>query len=166
VNFETASSDILVPGLSCTTQYCTGHKLFNTSASSTAVDLKEPFNISTALGPISGELFNETVYIAGIHADSQTIGVADTYTILYDIDTFLADGLLGMGFPSISAYSKRPVLQTMIAQGQLDYPVFAFKLAPRGNVSELSIGDVNHALYTGEFTYTPVTTEVSCVHPT
>jgi Eukaryotic aspartyl protease len=162
VNFETAISDIIVPGLNCTTKYCAGHKPFNTSASSTAVDLKETFDIPDEL--TRGEQYNETVYIAGIHADSQAIGVADAYSYEYDIDMFPADGLLGMAFQSISTHGKPPVLQTMISQGQLDHPVFAFKLAQNG--SELSVGGVNPALYTGDFTYAPVTTEVSRVHLT
>jgi Eukaryotic aspartyl protease len=56
-------------------------------------------------------------------------------------------------FQSISAYGKPPVLRTMIAQGQLNHPVFTFKLAQNENGSELSIGGVNPALYIGEFTY-------------
>jgi len=62
---------------------------------------------------------------------------------------------MGMAFANISAFGAIPVVQTLIAEGQVSDPVFAFKLASSG--SELRIGGVNTALYTGSFTYTPIT---------
>lgn len=67
---------------------------------------------------------------------------------------------MGMAFQSISAYNATPVFQTMVSRGQADVPVFSFKLAASG--SELYLGGANSALYTGNFTYTPVTEQVSC----
>lgn len=65
---------------------------------------------------------------------------------------------MGMAFSSLSISGANPVIQTLIAQGQLPEPVFAFKLASAG--SELSIGSVDTSLYTGSITYTPVTVQV------
>lgn len=70
---------------------------------------------------------------------------------------------MGMAFASISMFRANPVVQTLIAEGQVSDPVFAFKLASSG--SELRIGGVNTALYTGSFTYTPVTLQVrACLY--
>jgi cathepsin D len=62
---------------------------------------------------------------------------------------------MGMGFQSLSVYNAPPVFQTLVSQGQATNGVFAFKLAESG--SELTIGGLNSALYTGAPTYTPVT---------
>jgi len=71
---------------------------------------------------------------------------------------FAPDGLLGLGFQGISAYNAQPVLQTLVANAQTTEPVFGFKLASCG--SELYIGGTNSALYSGDFTYTPVMVKV------
>lgn len=64
-----------------------------------------------------------------------------------------------MAYQSISAFNSPPVFQTMLAQKQTTTPVFSFKLAKTG--SELRLGGVDMSLYTGSFTYVPVTTQVS-----
>lgn len=70
---------------------------------------------------------------------------------------------MGMAFANISVFQADPVVETLIAEGQLSDPVFAFKLASSG--SELSVGGVNTALYIGSFTYTPVTQQVrACLY--
>lgn len=65
---------------------------------------------------------------------------------------------MGMAFATISVFQANPVIQTLVAEGQLSDPVFAFKLASSG--SELRIGGIDTSLYTGSFTYTPVTLQV------
>jgi cathepsin D len=66
---------------------------------------------------------------------------------------------MGMAFESISEYGANSVFQTLVSQGAVPEPVFAFKLASSG--SELYVGGVNSALYRGPFTYLPVTKQVS-----
>ena len=62
-----------------------------------------------------------------------------------------------MGFQSISDYNAPPVFQTLVSEGKTTSSVFAFKLA--GSGSELTLGGLNSALYSGTPTYTPVTQE-------
>jgi cathepsin D len=73
-------------------------------------------------------------------------------------DGFPADGLMGMGFQTISHYNAPPVFQTLISEGVVTSQVFGFKFATSG--SELFIGGTNSALYTGSFTWIPLTIEV------
>jgi len=91
---------------------------------------------------------------------AQTLGVASLYSYELSSENFGADGLMGMAFESISRFGADSVFQTLISQGAVPEPVFAFKLASSG--SELRIGGVNSALYKDPFTYTPVTQQVSC----
>ena len=65
---------------------------------------------------------------------------------------------MGMGFQSISVYNAPPVFQTLVEEGAVDSPVFAFKFADSG--SELYVGGVNNDLFTGDFTWLPITTAV------
>lgn len=69
---------------------------------------------------------------------------------------------MGMAFADISVFQGNPVIQTLIAEGQLSDPVFAFNLASSG--SDLRIGGVDTSLYTGSFTYAPITQEVRLVY--
>ena len=65
---------------------------------------------------------------------------------------------MGLAFQSISRYQAPPVFQTLISEGVVTEPVFGLKLATSG--SELFLGGTNTALYTGEFTWVPLTNVV------
>ena len=65
---------------------------------------------------------------------------------------------MGLAFESISRFNASPVFQTLISEGVLDSPVFGFKLATSG--SELFLGGTNSNLYTGKFTWVPLTKRV------
>ena len=67
-----------------------------------------------------------------------------------------------MGFQSISSYNASPLFQTLISDGVVTSQVFGLKFATSG--SELFLGGTNSALYTGDFTWVPLTTEV-CSFP-
>jgi cathepsin D len=69
---------------------------------------------------------------------------------------------MGMGFQSISQFNASPVFQTLVSEGVLSSSVFGTKFAASG--SELFIGGTNSALYTGSFTYLPLTVQV-CSSP-
>ena len=74
-------------------------------------------------------------------ATGQTLGAATTYPSAFQVEHFPADGLLGMGYESISSYGASPVFQTLVSQGQVSDPVFSFYLAKSN--SELFIGGTN-----------------------
>jgi hypothetical protein len=75
-----------------------------------------------------------------------------------DIENLTPDGILGMAYQSISDFGGSPVFQSLVAQGQVPQPVFAFYFAQ--SESELFVGGVNSNHYTGSFTYVPVETQV------
>lgn len=147
-----------MPGKSCTTN-CEGHEIYDTSASSTAKDQGKTFSLQYGDGStVSGEVYTDTVQVGGLTATSQAVGEAHTYSKGFASSGFPADGLMGMGFQQISNFGLDPVFQTLAAQGQTTESVFAFKLAKSG--SELFLGGVDSSKHAGDFTYTPVTTEV------
>lgn len=85
------------------------------------------------------------------------MGIASAYSSNFAAANFPPDGLMGMGYQSISVFNAPPVFQTLVAQGQVASPVFSFKLSSSG--SELLLGGTNTDLYTGGFTYIPVKTK-------
>ncbi|KAI9454064.1 acid protease [Lactarius psammicola] len=157
VDFDTGSSDLFLPGVNCGSS-CSGHKIYNISESSTAKDLGKKFALTYGdNSTVSGEQYTDTVSIVGLTATGQTLGAAETYSTGFQSDRFAADGLLGMGFQSISDYNAPPLFQSLISQGKVDQQVFSFYLAKQG--SELYIGGTNPSHYSGDLTYVPVTTE-------
>jgi cathepsin D len=86
------------------------------------------------------------------------LGAATEYSSGFASDQFPADGLMGMAFQSISDYNAPPLFQTLISEGAVTSPVFGFKFATSG--SELFLGGTDSALYTGDFTWVPLTNEV------
>ncbi|KAH8986111.1 acid protease [Lactarius akahatsu] len=156
VDFDTGSSDLFLPGSNCDST-CSGHTLYDPSSSSTSSDAGQKFELKYGDGStVSGEQYTDTVTLAGFNATRQRLGVATTYSSGFQSDQFPADGLLGMGYESLSSYGASPVFQSLVSQGQVSTPVFSFYFAESG--SELYIGGTNQALYTGPFTYMPVTT--------
>ncbi|KAH7922358.1 Asp-domain-containing protein [Leucogyrophana mollusca] len=157
VDFDTGSSDLFLPGPNCGTT-CGGHATYTPKSSSTAKDLSKTFSLAYGDGStVKGEQWTDTVSIAGLKATKQTVGAATQYSSGFESKQFPADGLMGMGFKSISVYNANPLFQTLVAEGKTTKPEFAFKLAKDG--SELYIGGVNPKMYTGDFTYVDVSKE-------
>jgi saccharopepsin len=69
------------------------------------------------------------------------------------------DGILGLGYDTISVNKIVPPFYNMLEQGLLDEPVFAFYLGDtnkEGDNSEASFGGVDKNHYTGELTKIPL----------
>ncbi|KAI0287673.1 acid protease [Russula brevipes] len=157
VDFDTGSSDLFVPSSACG-QTCSGHTHYDPASSYTKMNLGKPFLLRFGDGSVSsGDQFTDVVSIAGFTAPTQTLGAATQYSSGFQSDQFLADGLMGMGFQSISDFNASPVFQTLIAEGAVTSPIFGFKFDTTG--SELFLGGTNNALFTGDFTWVPLTDE-------
>jgi cathepsin D len=158
VDFDTGSSDLVLPGPKCGTS-CAGHKIYDPSKSSASQDVGKTFTLSYGDGStVDGEVFTDDVAIVGITANKQALGVSSNYSTGFQLQGgFPADGLMGMAFRQLSQFNSTPVFQTLVAQGSTDSPVFSFRLTPTS--AELFIGGSNDKLFTGNITYTPVTQE-------
>lgn len=93
-------------------------------------------------------------------ATGQIFGVASTYSSQLQAAQFPPDGILGMAYQSISAYGATPLFQNLLSQGQFSTPVFSFYIDASGYDSAVYFGGTNQSLYTGSFTYMPVTNQV------
>ena len=157
VDFDTGSSDLFLPGPDCDST-CSGHTTYDTSSSSTAEDQGQTFSLSYGDGStVSGEVYQDTVTIAGLTATSQAVGAASQYSSGFESSNFPPDGLMGMAFKEISEYNSDPVFQTLVDQGQVSDAVFGFTLLDSG--AELYLGGTDSSKFSGDLTYTPVTTQ-------
>lgn len=67
------------------------------------------------------------------------------------------DGILGLGFDTISVNHIQPPFYTMVKQGLLDEPVFSFSLSDKEKKeSEVVFGGVDSKLFTGKVTKLPL----------
>ncbi|KAJ3556038.1 hypothetical protein NM688_g2248 [Phlebia brevispora] len=155
VDFDTGSSDLFVANIWCH-ENCDGHNVYHAEHSNTSKALFKPFRLSYGDGSfVAGLQYTETVSISNITVENQTMGSASLYSEGFGPNAFPADGLMGMGFQSISEYKATPVFQNLVSQNKTDDAVFAFKLTKDG--SELHIGGLNNASYKGNLTYVNVT---------
>lgn len=68
------------------------------------------------------------------------------------------DGIMGLGFDTISVNGIVPPFYNMLEQGLLDEPVFAFYLGDtnQGQESEATFGGIDKSHYTGKLTKIPL----------
>ncbi|GJE96850.1 aspartic protease [Phanerochaete sordida] len=157
VQFDTGSSDLFVPGPTCSDANCQGHAQYFPGSSSTSLDVQKTFLIRSPFGAVDGEQYDDTVTISGLPSLKQRLGAASSYPSGYSKPYFPPDGVMGMAYQSISVFDAPPVFQSLVAQKQLTTPAFSFKLTQAD--AELFLGGANSDHYTGNFTYVPVTTK-------
>jgi len=104
---------------------------------------------------VKGDQYIDNVTIAGFTADRQTFGSATQYTYPLHDNECTADGVLGLGYPSIADFGADPLFASLVRQGSLINPTFSLKLTSSG--AEMYVGGANSMLYKGDITYTPVT---------
>ncbi|KAI0088975.1 acid protease [Irpex rosettiformis] len=157
VLFDTGSSDIFLPGPNCTNAACSGHKKYRPTQSSTSQDRGRSFDLSYGSGDVQGRQYTDKVSFGSLTAPKQAVGAASAYSKNFGLSSYPPDGLVGMGYQTISRFNSPPLFQSFVAQDNTLLPVFSFKLTASN--SELFLGGANSALYTGSFTYAPVTTQ-------
>ncbi|EDV45357.1 lysosomal aspartic protease [Drosophila erecta] len=159
VQFDTGSSNLWVPGSSCTSTACEDHQVFNENQSTTYVANGTTFSITYGTGSVSGYLSVDNVGFAGLTVQKQTFGEVTTEQGTNFVDAYF-DGILGMGFPSLAVDGVTPTFQNMISQGLVQSPVFSFFLRDNGSVifygGELILGGSDPSLYSGSLTYVDV----------
>jgi hypothetical protein len=70
------------------------------------------------------------------------------------------DGILGMGWPSISVDGVKPIFQLMVEQKIVSEPVFAFYLpSTSGAAGEIVIGGTDPRHYSGNLSYIDLSAE-------
>ncbi|XP_041456565.1 lysosomal aspartic protease-like [Lytechinus variegatus] len=161
VVFDTGSADLWVPSVKCgfLDVACRFHHKYDSSKSSTYVANGTKWSLQYGSGACSGFVSEDTIQLGGLKAKSQSFGEATAEPGL----TFIAakfDGILGLGYPTITRISKLPVFDNIVKQGLVQDAVFAVYLAKDASAKvggEIVFGGADPDHYTGDFSYVNVT---------
>lgn len=154
VIFDTGSSNLWVPKVGC--KHCglpfIGHKnKYDHQKSSTYLEDGADFEIMYGSGSVSGFFSKESVTIADdIIVEGQRFGEiedAGGLGVAYSLGKF--DGILGLGFTSISIDGATTVFENAIQQNKLDQPVFSFYLGDNAP-GELTFGGYDEDKFEGD----------------
>ncbi|CZT01354.1 hypothetical protein WAI453_006881 [Rhynchosporium graminicola] len=159
VVLDTGSSNLWVPSSECGSIACYLHTKYDSSSSSTYKKNGTSFEIRYGSGSLSGFVSRDTMTIGDLKIKNQLFAEAtEEPGLAFAFGRF--DGILGLGYDTISVNGIPPPFYNMIDQGLLDEPVFAFYLGDtsngEGDESEAIFGGVNKDHYTGKITELPL----------
>ena len=126
VQFDTGSADLFIPGPQCTSEE--GCPL-NTKYNERGASQGQTTAVQYGSGYVEGDLYTDSINVAGLTATNQGF---ISLTQASGFDTSASDGLLGMGFTSLSASGYTTFFENLIAQGQVGtcFRRSTFPLAP------------------------------------
>jgi len=156
VILDTGSSNLWVPSQKCGSIACYLHTKYDSSSSSTYKKNGSSFEIHYGSGSLTGFVSQDTLSIGDITVKNQVFAEAtEEPGLAFAFGRF--DGILGLGYDTISVNSIVPPFYEMVNQGLLDDPVFAFYLSDsEADDSEVTFGGVNTDHYTGNMYEIPL----------
>ncbi|KAJ8370252.1 hypothetical protein SKAU_G00102800 [Synaphobranchus kaupii] len=157
VVFDTGSSNLWVPSIYCNSPACQNHATFNPKQSSTYKYTSRTLSIPYETGSMTGWLGYDTVGVAGIYVSSQIFGMSHTEAPF--MTNMLADGILGLGFPSMASSQATPVFDNMMKQGLLTQDLFSVYLSNEQPGSEVVFGGMDPNHYTGNIYWIPLSSK-------
>lgn len=127
VILDTGSSNLWVPDKTCHVSACNGKHKYDKDKSSTYVANGQHWSIRYGTGSASGILGQEKLCLgdSNICYNTQVFGMATTIAPFFAQQPL--DGILGLGWPSISVDHVVPPMQNLLPT--LDMPLFTVWLA-------------------------------------
>mmetsp|Transcript_3850 Transcript_3850/g.5898 ORF Transcript_3850/g.5898 Transcript_3850/m.5898 type:complete len:389 (-) Transcript_3850:100-1266(-) len=156
VIFDTGSSNLWVAGIKCMFS-CGLHHRYNARRSPSYVANNTEFNIQYGSGPVKGYFSGDDLDFGGLVVQTQTfaeITDASGLGAAFLIGKF--DGILGMGFDSISVAQTPTPFHMLMKENKLEKGMFAFYLGNEEE-GELVLGGADPDHYTGEIEWVPLT---------
>lgn len=155
VVLDTGSSNLWIPSADCSSIACYLHSKYDHSDSSSYKKNGSDFAIRYGSGAVEGYISQDTVQIGDLKIKDQLFGEATQEPgLAFAFGRF--DGILGLGYDTISVNGIVPPFYSMIEQDLLDEPVFAFYLGDTEQESEAIFGGVDKSHYKGDLVYLPL----------
>ncbi|EFX00865.1 aspartic endopeptidase pep2 [Grosmannia clavigera kw1407] len=158
VVLDTGSSNLWVPSSQCGSIACYLHTKYDSESSSSYKSNGSAFAAQYGSGSLSGFVSQDTVSIGDLKIVKQDFAEAtEEPGLAFAFARF--DGILGLGFDTISVNHIVPPFYNLINQKLIDSGVFAFYLGNAdsdGDDSEAVFGGVDKAHYTGKITTIPL----------
>ncbi|KAK9529049.1 hypothetical protein VZT92_013166 [Zoarces viviparus] len=154
VLFDTGSSDLWVPSMTCTSSACDKHSRFNSSASSTFQAGTKTFTISYYSGYVSGNTGYELIKISNLYVDHQIFGLTETESDFLEFVPW--DGILGLAFPGLSHAGGTPLFNNLWNQGKIPHNIFSMYMSGSAEGSMLILGGMDPSYYTGTMNWIPL----------
>jgi len=157
VVLDTGSSNLWVPSSECNSIACYLHTKYDSSASSTYKKNGTSFEIRYGSGELSGFVSNDVFQIGDLKVKHQDFAEATSEPgLAFAFGRF--DGIMGLGYDTISVNKIVPPFYNMLDQGLMDEPVFAFYLGDTNaqQESEATFGGIDKSHYTGKLINIPL----------
>ena len=152
VVLDTGSSNLWVPSSQCGSIACYLHNKYDSSASSTYKKNGSEFSIRYGSGSLSGFISQDVLQIGDLKVVGQDFAEATSEPgLAFAFGRF--DGILGLGYNTISVNRIVPPFYNMLDQNLLDEPVFGFYLGDsnkEGDESEATFGGIDKNHYSGD----------------
>ncbi|KAI9506027.1 aspartic proteinase precursor [Coemansia spiralis] len=158
VVFDTGSSNLWVPSAECSSIACFFHTKYDHSQSSSYKANGTDFSIRYGSGSLEGYLSQDTLNVGGIQIDGQQFAEATKEPgLTFAFGRF--DGILGLGYDTISVLGVVPPFYHMVNKKLVDEPVFSFYLTDTNKDSgdgEMVLGGYNKDHFEGELQWANV----------
>ncbi|XP_034935880.1 uncharacterized protein [Chelonus insularis] len=160
VIFDTSWSDIWIPSQHCGLLEiaCMIHHRYDSSKSSTYKEDGRECSISDSTMSLKGIISVDDFHLGHIKVANQSF-VEATHMSNKPFLTQKADGIIGLGWPSLSHCNRLPFFQNMINQGLVEKKVFTFYMnrdETTDKAGTLILGDTERRHVNGSLTVLPV----------
>ncbi|NXL83481.1 PEPE protein, partial [Alectura lathami] len=155
VVFDTGSSNLWVPSISCTSLACQNHQMFNPSQSSTYKSTGQNLSIHYGTGDMEGTVGCDTVTVASLTDTNQLFGLSTSEPGQFFIYVKF-DGILGLGYPSLAADGITPVFDNMVNESLLEQNLFSVYLSRETMGSVIIFGGIDESYFSGSISWVPV----------
>uniref|UniRef100_A0A8C8B2S0 Peptidase A1 domain-containing protein n=1 Tax=Otus sunia TaxID=257818 RepID=A0A8C8B2S0_9STRI len=155
VVFDTGSSNLWVPSVSCTSLACQNHQMFNPSQSSTYKRTGQNLSIHYGTGAMEGTVGSDTVILASLVDINQQFGLSTTEPGQFFVHVKF-DGILGLGYPNLAADEITPVFDNLVNESLLEENLFSVYLSRETTGSVVIFGGIDESYFTGSINWISV----------
>lgn len=158
VVLDTGSSNLWVPSTRCSSIACYLHRRYDADQSSTYKSNGTAFAIRYGTGSLEGVISNDVLTMGDLTIEGQDFGESVKEPgLTFAFGKF--DGIMGLGYDTISVKHVIPPFYNMVDRDLLDEPVFSFYLndvKSGEEQGEAVFGGVDPSHYKGKIYYAPV----------